>query len=42
LKARNGCIQGGQVLPQKKKFDHGKDGLFNVNMQTKPEARHLN
>jgi hypothetical protein len=28
-------------LPQKK-IDHGKDGLFNVNMQTKPEARHLN
>jgi len=25
-----------------KKIDHGKDGLFNVNMQTKPEARHLN
>jgi hypothetical protein len=26
----------------KKKIDHGKDGLFNVNMQTKPEARHFN
>jgi hypothetical protein len=28
-------------LPQNK-IDHGKDGLFNVNTQTKPEARHLN
>jgi hypothetical protein len=25
-----------------KKNDHGIDGLFDVNMQTKPEARHLN